>query len=88
MDVAKTIFYLLLARRYDLTDHAIDSMDDDGLTFGDILACAGRGRLRRAWPRQRKYEIEGQTLGGCPMRIIARLLGAGKVRIITVYEVR
>ena len=87
MNVTRQLFVLVLARRYQLTDHAMESMDDDGLTISDVLACLGGGRLRRAWPRQRKYEVEGRSLRGRTMRVVARLPRPGLARIITVYEV-
>ena len=88
MDIARRLFTLVLARRYELTDHAIESMDDDGFTLADVLACLGAGRLRRAWPREQKYEIEGPSVSRHRMRVVGRLLRPGLVRIITIYEAK
>jgi len=88
VNVARRILRLVLARRYQMTEHAIESLDEDGLTLNDVLACLSGGRLRRAWPRQRKYEIEGRGVAGRPMRVVGRLLRPTFVRIITVYAVR
>jgi hypothetical protein len=87
MRITQRLLNLILARRYQMTDHALESMDEDGLTLNDLLSCLDTGRLRRSWPRQRKYEIEGRAVDGRPTRVVARLLEGGRVRIITTYEV-
>ena len=88
MEITRLLLKLLLTRQYQLTEHAIESMDEDGLTFNDILACMTHGRRRRSWPRQRKYEIQGYGLEDQRMRVVARLIQARIVRIITMYEVK
>ena len=87
MDIAQRLLNLILARRYQVTDHALESLDEDNLTFNDVLSCLGTGRARRTWARQRKYEIEGRSVDGRPMRVVGRLIGTRLVRIITVYEI-
>lgn len=87
MRIAQRLLNLVLARHYQLTDHALESMDEGGLTLNDLLSCLDTGRLRRSWPRQRKYEIEGRAVDGRPTRVVARLLEGGRVRIITIYEI-
>ncbi len=88
MNLLLKILNSLLARRYQITDHAIESMDHDSIALNDLFWCLGNGRLRRSWPRQRKHEIQGRTLDGRPMRVVVRLIGPRFVRIITVYEVQ
>lgn len=88
MDIVLLLLKLILARRYQLTDHAIESMDEDGLTLNDVISCLSRGRLRRTWKRQRKYEIQGQSVNGRAIRVVGRLIGTRLLRIITVYEVK
>jgi hypothetical protein len=88
MEVTQRLLGLLLTHRYQMTDHALESMDEDGLTLNDILYGVGTGRLRRSWPRDRKYEIEGKAIDGRPIRIVMRLIDVAMLRIITVYEVR
>jgi hypothetical protein len=88
MDIVLLLLKLILARRYQSTDHAIESMDEDGLTLNDVISCLSRGRLRRTWKRQRKYEVQGQAVDGRAMRIVDRLIGTRLLRIITVYEVK
>jgi len=71
----------------DLPDRALESLDEDALTLNDVLSCLATGRLRRSWPRQRKYEVEGRSVNGRAMRVVGRLLHQNLVRIITLYEV-
>ncbi len=73
MDVVQQILALVLSRRYEISEHALASMDDDDLIWNDVLACLARGRLRRAWPRQKKYEIEGPRVYGTRARFVGRL---------------
>ena len=87
MDLVLKILNLLLARRYQITDHALESMDGDGISLNDVLWCLSKGRLRRSWPRQQKHEIEGRTVDGRRMRIVVRLIEPRFVRIITLYEI-
>ena len=87
MDIAQRFLILVLGRRYQMTDHALESMDEDDLTLNDVISCLSRGRVRRRWPRQRKYEIAGRAIDGCLMRAVGRLIGSRLVRIITVYAV-
>ncbi len=88
MDIIQHILNLVLMRRYQMTDHALESMDEDDLSLNDVLSCLAAGRLRRSWPRERKYEVEGFSSDGRRMRVVARLLRPRAVRIITVYETR
>jgi hypothetical protein len=87
MNLVRRLLSLLLTRRYQATDHALEGLDDDQLSFADVLACLVSGRVRRSWPRQRKYEVEGRAVDGRRVRVIVRLLPGPRVRIITVYEV-
>ena len=88
MDLVEHLLNLLLARCYEFTDHAIESLDEDNLTLNDVLSCLSTGRVRRSWKRQGKHEIEGQAVDGRPIRVVGRLIGRKRLRIITVYEVR
>ena len=59
MQIARRLLNLMLARHYQMTDHALESLDEEGFVLNDVLSCLATGRLRRSWPRQRKYEVEG-----------------------------
>lgn len=87
MEITARILNLMLGHCYQLTDHAIESMDENDLTLNDLLSCLGTGRVRRAWKRQRKYEIQGHSVDGRRIRVVARLISPRIVRIITLYEV-
>ena len=87
MNITQRLLNLILAHCYQFTDHAIESMDQDGLTLNDCVYCLSTGRVRRTWKRQRKYEIEGPSVDGRRIRVVARLIGSRGARIITWYEV-
>jgi hypothetical protein len=87
MDIIERLLRIFLAGRVRYTEHVLDSLDDDRLTRHDVLACVGTGRLRRSHPRERKYEIEGRSMDGRTMRVVVRLTGPRRLRIITAYEV-
>lgn len=88
MEIPQRLLKLILARRYQLTGHALESLDEDDLTLNDIVACLAEGRRRRSWPREHKYEIEGPSVTGRKLRVVARLIAGRLVRIITVYEIK
>jgi len=87
MDIRERVLNLILRHRYQFTDHAIESMDEDDLTLNDVLSCLSTGDVRRAWQRQRKYEIQARSVDGRTVRVVARLMTPQMVRIITLYEV-
>jgi len=88
MDITLRVLNLLLAGRYQLTDHAVESMDEDELTMNDLRSCFATGRLRRSWRRQGKYELHRRSVDGRAVRAVVRLIGPRLVRIITVYAIR
>jgi hypothetical protein len=88
VDLVQKVLNLLLARRYQVTDHALESMDHDALSLNDVVSCLSKGRLRRSWRRQRKHEIEGRSIDGRRMRVVIRLIEPRFVRIITLYEIQ
>lgn len=87
MDIVVYFQNLFRSHRYEMTDHAIDSMDEDDIALADLASCLHNGRLRRSWPRIRKYEIEGLAIDGRCIRVVTRLTEDRFLRIITVYEV-
>ncbi len=88
MDLVRRLLRLVLKGRYQFTEHAIESMDEDDLSLSDVISCLSGGRLRRTWKRQTKYEVNGLGMDGRRIRIVARLINGRLVRIITVYEVK
>jgi hypothetical protein len=69
-----------------LTEHADDEAGIDGFDIYDVEQGILNGKIRRTWPREGKYEIVGASLDGRPIGIVCRIMRAGKVRVITVYE--
>jgi hypothetical protein len=74
-----------------MTLHAEEEMDDEDLSIFDIERGILTGKIIE---RQRdrntaewKYLIEGQTLSGDMLTVVAKLSITGKVVIITVYLV-
>ena len=88
MNITRRLLNLVLAHCYQFTEHALESMDEDGFTLNDVISCLSTGRARRSWKRQRKYEIEGRAVDGRRIRVVARLIGPSLARMITVYEIR
>ncbi|TEU13654.1 MAG: DUF4258 domain-containing protein [Anaerolineales bacterium] len=78
-------------RQYVMTLHAEEEMDDDGLSIFDVergiltgkIVERQEDRVTEAW----KYLVEGQTIAGDPVVIVAKLSVTGKLVIITVYLV-
>jgi len=78
-------------RRYVMTLHAEEEMDDEDLSIFDIERGILTGKIIE---RQRdrdtaewKYLIEGQTLSGDMLNVVAKVSMTGKLVIITVYLV-
>ncbi|MBC8449342.1 MAG: DUF4258 domain-containing protein [Chloroflexi bacterium] len=76
-------------RQYVMTLHAEEEMNDDGLTVYDVESGILTGRIRK---RQKnrvttewKYRINGETVGGDEVEVIAKMSPTGKLVIITVY---
>jgi hypothetical protein len=71
---------------YYLTEHANDEALADGFDIYDVEDGLLRGKIRRSWPREGKYEVVGAALDGRSIAIICRLTQGQRVRVITVYE--
>lgn len=71
---------------YYLTEHADDEATADGFDIYDVEYVILNGKIRRTWPKEKKYEVVGFALDKRRMGIICRITDTGKVRIITVYE--
>jgi len=76
-------------RAYVMTLHAEEEMDDDCLTIYDVESGILTGKiLERQKDRETaewKYRINGKTISGSKVEVIAKLSPAGKLVIITVY---
>lgn len=76
-------------RRYVMTLHAEEEMNDDGLTVYDVESGILTGKILE---RQKdnlaaewKYRIGGETVDGGNVEIVVKLSSTGKLVIITVY---
>ena len=78
-------------RQYVMTLHAEEEMGDDNLTIFDVERGILTGKIiERQTDRNTaewKYLIEGQTLVGDVVMIVAKLSITGKLVMITVYLV-
>lgn len=77
-------------RRYVMTVHATEEMEDDDLTILDVESAVLTGEIVE---RQRdrdsgewKYLIRGESLAGGRIVVAAKLCITGKTVIITVYS--
>ena len=77
------------ARRYVMTLHAEEEMDDDGLSIFDVERGVLTGKIverqKDHVTEEWKYLIEGQTIAGDPVVVVAKSSITGKLVIITVY---
>lgn len=76
-------------RRYVMTIHAEEEMDDDGLTVFDIEHCLLTGEIteyqRDTETGERKYLVSGESLSGDETTVVTKLGITGTLVIITVY---
>jgi len=76
-------------REYIMSIHAEEEMNDDDLSIFDIESCILTGKILE---RQKdkvtgewKYRINGQSLSGGEVEVVAKLSPTGKLVFITVY---
>jgi len=76
-------------RRYVMTLHAEEEMNDDGLTIYDVERCILTGKVlerqKDAVTAEWKYRVRGEAVGGDEVEIVAKLSPTSKLVIITVY---
>jgi len=77
-------------RRYIVTLHAAEEMDDDGFGIFDvehaILTGGIQERQKDRDTGESKYRLVGHALDNRRMEIVAKLSITGKLVIITAYE--
>lgn len=80
---------LIRERRYILTIHALDEMDDEGLTVFDVEQVILTGeiteRQREKTSQEWKYIIQGKTIENFDAGIVVKISPTGKLVVITVY---
>ncbi|HUT54281.1 MAG TPA: DUF4258 domain-containing protein [bacterium] len=76
-------------REYVMPLHALEEMENDDLTIFDIESGVLSGKIverqKDKVTAQWKYRIQGESLSGEEVEIIAKLGASGKLLIITVY---
>jgi hypothetical protein len=73
---------------YYLSEHADDEAVADGFDIYDVERGILTSKIRKAWPREGKFEVVGSAVDGRRIGIVSRITSGGKVRVITVYEDR
>ncbi len=76
-------------RKYVMTIHAEEEMNNDCLPIYDIEHCILNGKVverqKDKVTAEWKYRINGQMVDGSEAEVIAKLSPTGKLVIITVY---
>lgn len=76
-------------RRYVMTLHAEEEMDNDELTIYDVESGILTGKVlehqQDKITTERKYRIRGETVDGNEVEVVTKLSPTGKLVIITVY---
>ncbi len=87
--ILKEIRDKIRKREYIMSIHAEEEMDDDYLTIFDVERCILTGKILE---RQKdkdtaewKYRINGKSLSGGEVEVVAKISPTGKLVIITVY---
>lgn len=88
--VLKRMQETVRTRRYVMTLHAEEEMDDDGLSILDVERAILTGRVierqKDGTTGEWKYVIEGETVDGDPVVVVGKLSATGKLVIITVFR--
>lgn len=76
-------------RRYVLTLHALDELDEDALSVFDVerAVLTGEiiGRQRDQTTRERKYLVRGQAIDGRRIVVVSKLGASDKLVVITAW---
>ena len=77
-------------RQYVMTIHAEEEMDDDDFSIFDVESGILSGKIRERQKDQNtgewKYVIEGQTLVGDSIAVVAKIGATEKLVILTVWR--
>ena len=76
-------------REYIMTTHGEEEMDNDALSIYDVERCILTGtileRQKDKLTAEWKYRVNGKSLSGDSVEVIAKFGPTGKLVIITVY---
>ena len=88
-DILKEMRDKIRKREYIMSVHAEEEMNDDCLTIFDIergiLTGTIMERQKDKVTAEWKYRINGQSLSGSKVEVVAKLSPTGRLVIITVY---
>jgi hypothetical protein len=77
-------------RRYVMTVHAEEEMDDDRLSVFDVESAVLTGRIverqRDRRTREWKYVVTGHGIDGTTVGVVAKLSSSGHLVILTTYR--
>jgi hypothetical protein len=81
---------LVRTSRYVATTHAVEEMEADGLTIFDVEHSILTGRIvkrqrDRLTRNNKKYVIEGRSLGDENVGVVVKISPTRKLVIVTVY---
>ncbi len=87
--ILKQIKEAIRFRKYIVTIHAAEEMDDDGFSIFDIEHCILHGeiieRQKERTSAEWKYLLRGVTFHAKGVCVVAKISITGKLVIITVY---
>lgn len=89
MSAIKRIRKAVHERQVELSDHALEEMDDDNLSLSDVRTVLLHGVLHTTQeddPRGTRYIVRG-GVNDEDMDVVCRFLSSGILWIITVYVV-
>ena len=81
----------VLDRRYTLTEHAYEEMEEDSLDVLDVESAILTGEIEQVLtkdPRGTRYVVVGRaTDQETPVGVVARFVEHDRLLVITVYEI-
>jgi hypothetical protein len=89
MSAMKRVQKAVRERRVELSEHALEEMDDDNLTLPQVLTVLRHDALYKTHkhdPRGTQYLVRGAAEDD-DVEVVCRFIASGILRVITVYEV-
>jgi len=87
--ILKKMHEMIRARRFVITTHADEEMDEDGLTIFDVERAILNGeiieRQKDQFTEEWKYLVRGQMFSGERLIVVAKTVGVQRLVIITVF---
>jgi len=86
--VIKQIRKKIRTGNYELTKHAEEEREEDGLEVVDLESAVINGKIVKKLthnPRGIRYVVRGYATDERIVRVVCRILASGKLRIVTSY---